>query len=562
MSKKRENRGYIAEKDEFYVDKKAKMPDKKKMTKNKDLDNDINNKNVPTEQANVNKREKKSKKDRGALFWVLMTASVAVVILLGCQFIFVDNFSDTNTFMKNTKINGIDVSGLTEKQAENLVSYNLLNTRDEVSLKLTYKDQTWEFSGSDFEIANDIDKRISEAMNYGREGNFFERRKILKQIKKDGLSLNISYKNVLGGIDQKIDELAGEIEQESEGAQVVFNPDNDQPFSVTPPKAEIKVDREKLLGEIDTQLKYSKTAEIQIPVTEIVTEVNEEEILSRLGMRSKFSTNYAKSSNNRKINIKKALSKFNGMIVKPGEEVSFNQTTGPRTEEYGYKKANIILNGVYVEGAGGGVCQASTTLYNALLLSGIDVLEVTHHSLPASYVPLSLDAMVAEGSSDLKFVNNMDFPIYIKTYGTDEEAVVEVYGCKFEDGESLRTRAELIKILPHSGDKIVPDTLGEYSNYIVYKGEYYRVKYPKEGYESKAYLQILKNGEVMEEREIRHDYYWPQEGIIAEGTEEVTEGIVLPENKVKFIPPQKVNQNVNTNIRSKLEKENPSAYNP
>ena len=501
-------------------------------------------------------------KRKGAFFWILLSSAFAVAVLFVCQFLFVDSFSGNKTFMPNTTINGIDVSGLTDKQAENIIAYNLLNTRDEVSLKLRYKDQEFNFNGSDFEIANDIDKRVQEAMNYGREGNFFERRKIQKQVKKDGLQLNISYKNVLGGVDKKIDEIISQIEQESQPAEIAFDPTSDNPFSIIAPKAEIKVDKTKLLEDIDNSLKTSKTAEIQIPVTEIVTEVDETEILSKLGLRSKFSTNYAKSSNNRKINIKKALSGFNGMIVKPNEEVSFNETTGARTEENGYKKANIILNGAYVEGSGGGVCQASTTLYNALILSGVDVLEVTHHSLPASYVPLSLDAMVSEGTSDLRFKNNMDFPIYIRTYGTEEEAVVEIYGKKFEDGEEIRTRAELIKVLPHNGDKIVADKSGEYSNFIIYKGEYYRVKYPREGYESKAYLQFLKNGEVLEEREIRHDYYWPQEGIIAEGVEDVTEGITLPENNVKFIPAQKESENLTTNIRAKIEKENPSAYNP
>ena len=250
------------------------------------------------------------------------------------------------------------------------------------------------------------------------------------------------------------------------------------------------------------------------------------------------------------------------MVVTKRQKVSFNETTGPRTEENGFKKANIILNGAYVEGVGGGVCQASTTLYNALLLSGIDVVEASHHSLPASYVPLSLDAMVSEGVSDMVFVNNLDNPIYIKTYGTDTEIIVEIYGDKLADGEEIRTRAELVKILPHNGDKIVPDTNEEYSNYIVYKGEYYRVKYPQEGYESKAYVQYLKNGELLSEKEVRHDFYYPQEGIIMEGTEEVTEGITLPENKVKFIPPQIVTEAETMNVRKRVEKNNPPMYNP
>ena len=507
-------------------------------------------------------KEIKKKKHKGAFFWMLGVSAFAVLTLFACQFFFMDDMTQ-KTFLENTKINGIDVSGLTEKQAENVVAYNLLTTRDEVSLNLTYKDKSWNFKGSDFEIASDIDQKIHEAMSYGRSSNVFEKKKFEKQVKDEGLNLSISYKSVLGGIDQKVDEIASELEQDSSPAEVLFNPNNAQKmFTLAQPKPEIRVDKEKLLQEIDTALCESKTASVAIPYTEIITEVDENEILSGLGLISKFSTDYSKSSSSRKNNIKRALSSFNGLIVKPEDEVSFNETTGPRTEENGYKKANIILNGAYVEGSGGGVCQASTTLYNALLLSGIDIVEVSHHSLPASYVPLSLDAMVSDGSSDMVFKNGLESPIYIRTYGTDTDAVVEIYGSKNEEGISLRTRAELIKVLPHGGDKIVPDTAGEYSNYVIYKGEYYRVKYPREGYESKAYLQIIKNGEVIGEREIRHDYYYPQEGIIAEGTEEVTEGITLPQNDVKFIPPQQTSKVQNTSIRAKLEKENPSAFNP
>ena len=507
-------------------------------------------------------KEKKTKKNRSGLIWMISTASFAVLLLLVCQFFLVDGVDNQKTFMPNTTINGIDVSGLNETQAQNVVAYNLLNTRDEVSLNLNYKGKNWQFVGSDFEIANDIEKEINDAINYGQSGNFFTKKKIANEVKKNGLNLTISYKNVLGGIDQKLEEVITEVEQEYAPYQVIFTPESENMFSIQAPKPQIVVDRQKLFEQIDNELAVNKTANIEIPVIETPIEINEEELLSKIGLRAKFSTNYTKSSKNRKSNIKKALSSFNGKIVMPGDRISFNETTGPRNEENGYKKANIILNGAYVEGTGGGVCQASTTLYNALLLAGIDVLEVSNHSLPASCVPLSLDAMVSEGSSDMIFENNTQSPIYIKCYGTDDDVIVEIYGDKFDEGMTLKTRAELVKIIPHNGDTIIPDSNGDYEDYVVYKGEYHRIKYPREGYESKAYLQILQGEEVIDEREIRHDYYWPQDGIIVEGTEEVTEGIILPQNNVKFIPPQQVSDEQTSTVRARLEKDNPAAFNP
>ena len=316
------------------------------------------------------------------------------------------------------------------------------------------------------------------------------------------------------------------------------------------------------MHEIDGALSASRQVKIDIPIIEFKQNVDIDGLKNSVGLRSSYSTNYAKSSKDRKQNIKKALECFNGLIVKPGQTVSFNETTGPRTEEKGYLPAHIIVGGKYVDGVGGGVCQASTTLYNALLLADIDILSVSHHTIPASYVPLSFDAMVSGDYSDLVFQNNLSGPIYIKIKCDDTNASVEVYGQKLDEGEEIRHRAELVKVLAHNGDKIVSDTKGEYANKILYKGEYLRLKYPREGYESKAFLQHYKNGELSEEKEIRHDFYPAQDGVVVEGVEDVIEGMVVPASDVKIIKPQKVTKETEENVRQKLAKTNPSEYNP
>jgi len=127
---------------------------------------------------------------------------------------------------------------------------------------------------------------------------------------------------------------------------------------------------------------------------------------------------------------------------------------------------------------------------------------------------------------------------------------------------SVSTRAELVKVLPHNGDKIVADVKGEYDNKILYKGEYHRVKYPKEGYESKGYVQYFKDGKLIEEKEVRHDFYQPQDGVVMEGVEEPADGMIIPASDVKIIKPQKVSNKSEEAIRKKLEKNNPIEYNP
>lgn len=509
-------------------------------------------------QQNANKKVKKQK----GILWFLGVSAFSVALLLCCQFFFENIVSADAKFYENTSINGIDVSGMSVAEAENVVLTDMLNSRKDIEIELVSNDKTWTISGKEFEVSNKIRPTMEKLVKYGKDGNFFQNKMKERQIKKEGKNFEISYTNVLADVNEKIDEIISEVEREAEQASLVFEPNSDEVFAVNAGRSMILVKRDELYREIDNSLKNSKKAKIEIPIVEIQQEIDLDALKNSVVKRSEFSTNYKKSSASRKNNVKRAIESFNGMIVQPDQVVSFNETTGARTEQNGYKNAHIIVGGVYVDGVGGGVCQASTTLYNALLLADVEVLSVNHHSLPASYVPLSLDAMVSGSYSDLVFKNTLNNPIYIKTSADDENIKVEIYGARFDDGITVKTRAELVKILPHNGDKIVADNKGEYSNKILYKGEYLRLKYPREGYESKAYLQYYKDGELLEEKEIRHDFYQPQDGIVMEGIETPAEGMTIPANDVKIVSPQKVTKSSEEAVRAKLEKTNPSNLNP
>ncbi len=527
------------------------------MKKEKDLSK-INKNKVKSEDKTQN-NEKKQKKHIG-LLWLLGVSFICVGLLLFCQFYFGDTINDNTVFYDGTTINGVDVSGLNQKQAENVVGAKMLDTLDEVSLTFKYEDKVWEFSGNDFEVNVNIGEQLQEVMSYGREGNIFEKTKLANKIKREGLNYNISYTKLLAGLDNKLDELASKINTQGQFSNIEFKPDQEVMFIIQEPQNGVMVDKQELISRLDKAFALSKQVEVEIPVLPVMPEGEKEMIITDISMRSRFSTDYSTSSLARKNNVKLALSKFNGMIVEPNEEVSFNSITGARSEENGYQKATIIKNGVFVEGSGGGVCQASTTLYNALVLSDIEILEVHHHSLPVSYVPLSSDAMVSEGFADLVFKNTTNAPIYIKTFCDDKTASVQIFGVSNEDGETRKIRSELVEIIAHNGDKIVEDVSGEYSSQVLYKGEYTRVKYPKEGYETKAYLQYFKDGELIKEKEIRHDYYWPQDGVVVEGHEQIGQGMTIPESDVKLIPAQKVTDIHLQNVRNKFKTTYPNAY--
>ena len=496
--------------------------------------------------------ESKVKQNKVSLIWLLAVCLIAAGLLLFCQFYFGDSISSKTTFYSGTHINGVDVSGLTKAEASEELGRKLNESKESLQITLKSGDKTWSIYGKDFELVGNFDDSLDNVLSYGREGNIFQKKKIENKIKNEGLYVNLPYQTLYGGASEQIDEIISQIEKEPIEASVVFLPESEEMFSISEGYNGLRVDRASLDEALNEAFESGESYTINIPFVEIVPEKDLDNLLENIVLRSSFSTNYSKSTENRKSNIKLALSKFNGMIVEPSQEVSFNNTTGARTAKNGYKDAKIIFNGSYVSGVGGGVCQASTTLYNALVLADIEVKEANHHTLPASYVPLSFDAMVSEGYADLVFVNNLDSPIYIKTYGDENNITVEIYGQPLEEGVEIKTRSELVKVLPHNGDKIVEDSEGKYSNKVIYKGEYYRLKYPQEGYESKGYVQYYKNGELTEEKEIRHDFYPAQNGVIVEGCATMEEGMTLPASSVKYINPQKVTKETIENAKRRF----------
>ena len=125
----------------------------------------------------------------------------------------------------------------------------------------------------------------------------------------------------------------------------------------------------------------------------------------------------------------------------PGDVFSYNKATGARTWSNGYKTAKVIVDGKYVNGEGGGVCQVSTTIYNAALMSGLDIQEVHNHTFPSHYVSKGRDSAVSYGYIDLKFKNNLAHPIYIKNIVSNGIITSKIYGCN-KDKEKIYIRTQ------------------------------------------------------------------------------------------------------------------------
>lgn len=213
-----------------------------------------------------------------------------------------------------------------------------------------------------------------------------------------------------------------------------------------------------------------------------------------------FTTYFSTSSENRKHNIALAASFLNGLVIDPGAELSFNALVGARTEERGFKYANIIFNGEYVLGIGGGVCQVSTTIYNAWITSGLEVVNAVAHTLSSSYVPLSRDAAVSS-NTDLVLKNNTTNPIYVTAFADLEHIAIGIYG--ESDGFEYNLISEKLKEVPAGVivdivyDKdAISETLEVITN-------------GKVGYKSRAILEKVYKNKIIEKKVVRYDYYLP-----------------------------------------------------
>ena len=213
-----------------------------------------------------------------------------------------------------------------------------------------------------------------------------------------------------------------------------------------------------------------------------------------------YTTYFSQKEGGRCENIRLAAASLDGIALQPCGELSFNGVVGARTAKNGYKIAKIISQGEFVDGVGGGVCQVSTTLYNAALLSGLTVLESCAHSLRVGYVPPSRDAMVSS-KSDLRLYNPHSETVYLRTAVGEGYLRISFYGKPTEFTYEIESRT-LAEIPPPDE----PTTDGKKTEYL---------RPPVSGLKSEAYLKTYQNGVLVSVKRLRQDVYAPQAGKLA-----------------------------------------------
>lgn len=253
-----------------------------------------------------------------------------------------------------------------------------------------------------------------------------------------------TFEGTFPDIVQYLDRIAPQYEVKPFNGQVDFHPHATPRFTVSRQKSGRMIDRDRLYADIITALKGNQYPVVRVHY-QTVAPTPANEIIQAIKERARFSTTCTVNPD-RERNIALALGKFNGLRINAGEQVSFNKIVGKRTAEQGFRAAKIIVNGEYVDGIGGGVCQVSTTLFNAAVQAGLQITESHNHSLRSSYVPLGHDAMVSS-NADLRFVNNTGAPIYLETNFQNHRLTVTIYGRDKGPHINYRLDTDVIKTL-------------------------------------------------------------------------------------------------------------------
>ena len=223
-----------------------------------------------------------------------------------------------------------------------------------------------------------------------------------------------------------------------------------------------------------------------------------------------FSTNYSAANTSRTTNLKLASNKINGTVLMPGETFSYNKVVGERTIAAGYKEAAIYQGGKVVDGLGGGICQISSTLYNAAIFANLDIVSRSNHQFVPSYVKAGRDATVVYGAIDFKFKNSRNYPIQIKSTVSGGVAKISIFGRKEATEYDIKIETKITGSIPMKTTYEDDPTLDQGKEKVVQKGH--------NGTYSEAYKVTYLNGKVVSRTLLSKDKYNQMETIIKRGT--------------------------------------------
>lgn len=554
-----------------------------KRSKVEEVTNELNNNEAKLkEQRNVEEDTKKGSKKGKIIIISMVTVIILLIVMFLCSVFALLNMNN-NKIIKGITINQTDVEDLTTEEAIEKIKEEE-NNKLEKDINIKYNDFEYSIKLSQIEVTYKIEEAVEEAFNTGRSNNIFaDNYDILKtKIKKKNINVEYEYNEKL--LDEILDDIAVKIpgaviepsyyienkklyiskgktgvsvEKEKLKNAILERAEKEKSEDIiieVSEKEPQEIDIDKIYNEVYTEPKnayYTKDPfeifphvegidfdkeeakkileqdkeDYEIPLIITVPEITTNKIGTEAfpDMLSTFSTRYDASNTPRTTNLKLAMQKLNGVVVSPGETFSYNKTLGKRTAEAGYKEAGGFAGGRVVQTLAGGICQISSTLYDAVVYANLDIVERHNHMFLAGYVGAGKDATVVYGTYDFKFKNTRKYPIMIKTSIGSGVAQISIYGIK----EEVEYEVEISsKILSYISYKVIYETdnsLASGTEKIVQNG--------MNGCKSITYKILKLNGKQVSSSVLSTDTYDPMNKIIKRGPSRTTEVSTIPKEE-------------------------------
>ncbi len=388
----------------------------------------------------------------------ILVAVAAFVLVFGAILTPVQAEEADGKIENGIYIGNVDVSGLSEEEAVQKVQAYIdeigqaeitLNAMNNNSHTICAEDigLTW--------INADV---VTQAVETGKTGNIVQRYKVLKDLEHENLVLPLEFTVDTQAVQNIIAEECAAYNVEAVDA--TLKRENGE-FVIEPGITGVVIDEAASAETIATFMTTEwdhQNATIDLVVTTDEPRGTEEELSQLTDLLGTFTTSYKSSGSNRSGNVANGCSLINGTTLYPGDEMSVYEMISPFTEENGYFMAGSYSGGLVVDSLGGGICQVSTTLYNAVLLAELEVIERHNHSMIVNYVDPSADAAISGTQKDFKFVNNLDHPVYIEGITEDKKITFNIYGVETRPENRVVTyESEILSTTPAAGEKVVAD---------------------------------------------------------------------------------------------------------
>ena len=412
-----------------------------------------------------------------------------------------------NVFYENIYMNDIPLAGKTLDEAAAVVIQQVDSLLSGFRITLRTQDgRTWDITGDELKMQYDVADQLDQVWTIGHNGTSSERYAQVKQLQENPVRRYTSLTYDLSTVNQILAQIKEEVDEPAVNATRVEDDTKWPPFSYTDDVPGQTLDITGLNEQITSMINRLESGVVELTPVPVEAKVTRKALEESIVKLSSYETAVgATSHEGRFTNIEIGTKKFNHLIIHSGETVSFNKVAGKRTEQNGYVEAPEIAYGEYVMGIGGGICQVSSTLYNAVVNAGLEVVKRTQHSLASNYVPMGMDATVADDRLDFIFRNTTNADLYFETSYYKKKnywyTQFTIYGRPDPNGYSYKLESEVREEIPLPEPTYRPDRT---QTYVVYDNETYQISKGEKGYIVDVYLVTLDSKGLQISRELKY----------------------------------------------------------